>query len=142
MTIHRRDIIKAGAAGIACALNAGLVGCGKAEESAETADSAPASGGALRVKIRGLVLLEYQSAAKTLYMRMLDAQKQAMPKHEARLVISKGVVDEDATSSSPSRIDDPGTSKERWVWLLKGITVAVLPDADAANTELEPSNPS
>jgi len=143
MTIHRRDIMKAGAAGIVVALNAGLTGCRKTEESADAGGSStPASGGVLRMKIRGLVLLDYQPSAKTLYLRMLDAEKQSMPKHEARLIMPKGVIDEDATSSKPSRIDDKGTSKEKWVWLLKGITVSVLPDTEAADTELESSNPS
>lgn len=142
MTIHRRDMIKVGAIGVAGTLHLGLAGCATAEESVDSGASVPASGGELRLKIRGLSLLDYQTAAKTLYIRMLDAQKQSMPKHEARLIIDKAVIDEDATSSSASRIDDQSTSKERWVWLLKGIDVSLLADATPADTGLEPSNPS
>jgi hypothetical protein len=86
-------------------------------------------------------LLEFRASEKTLYARLLDAEKHGMPKHSARLTIHQSIIDEDATSATYSTTEGSGT-QTKWIWDLAGVRLSVLDDTNPADTEVESSHPS
>lgn len=142
MSFDRRKFLKAGAAGVAGALQAAQIACARAKAPTGDESEAAMLGGALTLLLRGLSLIEYQAGKRTFVVHMLDATKFGMPAHAARLRVDVSAIDQDATSVDPTEKDQPGTSKEAWLFDLKGQTVAALPDADPADADYDTSVPA
>jgi hypothetical protein len=139
MRLNRRDLFKLGAASAAGLIQVGTSACSSRSDPGAGSAASTAS---IAILLRGLSLIEYQQAKKTIAVHLLDATKFGMPAHEARLRVALSALDQAATTLPPDRKEQAGTSREEWIWLLKNKTVSVMEDSDPPDANHESSMPS
>src|SRR6266542_3314385 len=117
MSVDRRECMRIGAVGIAGTY---LTGCG----SNRSLISAGPSGPELRIRVRGLCLLE--RFEHRMVVHVVDGPKVAIPPHRAVLKFRRSALDPAHTSNPSDKVDVGQPSTETWLFDLAGKQVSIL----------------
>jgi hypothetical protein len=103
MRFNRREFIGIGAAGAL-----GTLGYLRSGSRITRGESLPPPGPHLRMRFKGLCLLEHRANARTMVVHLVDARGVGLAEHLIQMIVPKNAIDSAATKAIPDCTDEIG----------------------------------